>query len=277
MSKDKTIIAFKKATSDKNITTTLKSPIGRIWWKSKLAKEIINLFPKHNHYIEVFGWWMSILFSKQESKIETVNDINNDLINLWQTIKYHPQTLSHYLYQLFTSREIFKNIKSWKYKPSHDIERAAFFYYLISQSFWSSWKHFAMSSKAGRKPKNLYKNFFKWTQRLKFVTIENMSFENLITKYDTSKDTFFYLDPPYYNFEKCYESGFKKELHILLRDTLKNIKGKFLLSYNDCEEIRELYKDFYIKSSKEISYTLWKNSKWEHKKVTELYISNYKI
>ena len=91
MSKDKTIIAFKKATSDKTITTKLKSPIGRIGWKSKLAKEIINLFPKHNHYIEVFGWWMSVLFSKQESKLETVNDINNDLVNLFETIKYHPQ------------------------------------------------------------------------------------------------------------------------------------------------------------------------------------------
>ena len=277
MSKDKTIVAFKKATSDKNITTTLKSPIGRIWGKSKLSKEIIGLFPTHKHYVEVFGWGLSILFGKSNSKLETINDINNDLINLWETIKYHPQTLSHYLNQLYTSREIFKNIKSWKYKPSHDIERAAYFYCLLSQSFGSAGKHFAMSSKAWRKPKNLYKNFFKWTQRLKFVTIENMSFEELITKYDTSEDTFFYLDPPYYNFEKCYTSGFKKELHILLRDILKNIKGKFLLSYNDCPEIRELYKDFNIQSSKEISYTLWKNSKWEHKRVTELYISNYKL
>lgn len=139
MSKDKTLIAFKKATSDKNITTTMKSPIGRIWGKSKLSKEIISLFPSHKHYVEVFGGGLSILFGKSNSKLETINDINNDLINLWQTVKYHPQTLSHYLNQLFTSREIFKNIKSWKYKPSHDIERAAYFYYLISQSFWSKY------------------------------------------------------------------------------------------------------------------------------------------
>jgi hypothetical protein len=54
MSKDKTLIAFKKATSGKNITT-LKSPIGRVGGKSKLSKEIINLFPTHKHYVEVFG------------------------------------------------------------------------------------------------------------------------------------------------------------------------------------------------------------------------------
>jgi len=275
MSKDKTVVAFKKATSDKHITTTLKSPIGRVGGKSKLSKEIINLFPEHKHYVEVFGWGLSILFAKPNSKLETINDINNELINLWEIIKYHPQTLSHYLNQMFTSRVIFNNIKLWKYKPSHDIERAAYFYYLISQSFWSKGSHFAMSSKSWRKPKNLYKSFTKWTQRLKFVTIENMSFEKLITTYDTSKDTFFYLDPPYYNYEKVYTSWFSKEQHLLLRDTLKNIQGKFLLSYNDCTEIRELYKDFNITSSKEIEYTLWKNSDWKHKKVTELYISNY--
>jgi len=277
MSKDKTIVAFKKATSDKNITTTLKSPIGRIGGKSKLSKEIINLFPKHNHYIEVFGWWMSVLFSKQESKLETVNDINNDLVNLFETIKYHPQTLSHYLNQLFISREIFNNIKKGIYKPKNNIGRAAFFYYLISQSFGSAGNNFAMASKSGRKPKSIYKSFIKWSQRLKFVTIENMSFDKLITKYDNNTDNFFYCDPPYYNYEKYYKSGFTKEQHILLRDTLKNIKGKFLLSYNDCEEIRELYKDFNIKSSKPIEYTLGKNASWKRKVVSELYISNYEI
>lgn len=276
MSKDINFNATQVARkSGKDITTTLKSPIGRVGWKSKLSKEIIGLFPKHKHYVEVFGWWLSILFSKQNSKLETVNDINSDLINLFETIKYHPQTLSYYLNQLFISRVIFNNIKLKKYIPKNDIEKAAYFYYIISQSFWSKGDNFAMSSKAWRKPKNLWKSFTKWTDRLKFVTIENMSFEQLIKTYDTSNETFFYLDPPYYNFEKFYKSWFSKAQHLLLRDTLKNIKWKFLLSYNDCPEIRELYKDFNIQSSKQIEYTLWKNANGKHKKVTELYITNY--
>jgi DNA adenine methylase len=53
------------------------------------------------------------------------------------------------------------------------------------------------------------------------------------------------LDPPYFDTEKYYknvgEGGFQKEDHIRLRDTLLGIEGKFLLSYNDCEYIRELY------------------------------------
>ena len=277
MNKDKTLIVLKKAINKKKVWIKLKSPIWRVWWKSKLSKEIVSLFPEHKHYIEVFGWWLSIFFTKQKSQIETINDINSDLINFWEVIKNHPQTLSYYLNQMFISREIFNKIKTGKYIPSNKIERWAYFYYLITQSFWSRWHNFAMSSKAGRKPKNIYKNFQKWAERFKLVTIENMSFDELIKKYNNSSDTFFYLDPPYFNFEKVYKAEFKKEQHILLRDLLKNIKGKFLLSYNDCKEIRNLYKDFYIKSSKEINYTLWRNNNWETKKVKELYISNYKI
>ena len=58
--------------------------------------------------------------------------------------------------------------------------------------------------------------------------------------------TFFYLDPPYYGTEKQYEELFTLELHYLLREVLGKIEGFFMLSYNDCEFIRELYKDFYI-------------------------------
>ncbi|WP_455757856.1 DNA adenine methylase [Sulfurimonas sp.] len=49
----------------------------------------------------------------------------------------------------------------------------------------------------------MWKSFRKWSNRLKYVTIENMKFEELIKKYD-KEDSFFYLDPPYYNFENYY-------------------------------------------------------------------------
>ena len=69
----------------------------------------------------------------------------------------------------------------------------------------------------------------------------------MIIQYDRP-DAFFYCDPPYFETEGHYAVVFTKEDHIRLRDTLKKIRGKFLLSYNDCEFIRELYKDYYIES-----------------------------
>lgn len=72
-------------------------------------------------------------------------------------------------------------------------------------------------------------------------------FGKKIDKYDRP-DAFFYCDPPYYETEGHYAVVFTKEDHTRLRNVLENIQGKFLLSYNDCEFIRELYKEFYIES-----------------------------
>ena len=46
--------------------------------------------------------------------------------------------------------------------------------------------------------------------------------------------------------EKMYKAKFTREDHVRLRDKLATLQGKWLLSYNDCPEIRELYKDYYI-------------------------------
>ena len=53
-----------------------------------------------------------------------------------------------------------------------------------------------MAVKSGRKPKNIYRNFKLISERLKGVTIENMSFNKLIPLYDKD-DAFFYVDPSY--------------------------------------------------------------------------------
>ena len=71
--------------------------------------------------------------------------------------------------------------------------------------------------------------------------IENKDFEALIRQYDRP-NAFFYCDPPYFATENYYKDvGFTKADHIRLRDTLLQISGKFLVSYNDCPEIRELW------------------------------------
>ena len=70
---------------------------------------------------------------------------------------------------------------------------------------------------------------------------ENKDFEKLIKQYDRPV-SFFYCDPPYFATESYYKDvGFTAKDHIRLRDTLLEIKGKFLVSYNDCPEIRELW------------------------------------
>ena len=82
-------------------------------------------------------------------------------------------------------------------------------------------------------------------ERLAKVVIENKDFENLLQVYDRP-GAFIYLDPPYYGTEKYYQAQFTQQDHERLHEVLGRVKGKFLLSYNDCEYIRNLYRDYII-------------------------------
>lgn len=82
-------------------------------------------------------------------------------------------------------------------------------------------------------------------ERLKNVVIENKDFESLIRVYDRL-GALFYLDPPYHGTERYYEGTFTQDDHIRLKAVLEGIKGKFILSYNDDEFVRELYKNYNI-------------------------------
>jgi DNA adenine methylase len=106
--------------------------------------------------------------------------------------------------------------------------------------------------------------------RLARVAIENKDFQNLISSQDR-EETLFYLDPPYFETEKYYQNvEFKREDHERLYNSLKNIKGKFILSYNDCPYIRELYKGYNIKE-----VTRFNNLSFKTKEFRELIITNY--
>lgn len=124
----------------------------------------------------------------------------------------------------------------------YDIRRAAMFLKLLRFSYSSSGKSYASQPFDLRR---LFGLISQLQERMANVVVENQDFETLIKHYDRP-DTFFYLDPPYFSTEDMYEVGFGWEDHVRLRDTLKSIKGKFLLSYNDCEEIRKLYNGFSV-------------------------------
>ena len=111
---------------------------------------------------------------------------------------------------------------------------------LIRYSYSSGCKSFACQPFSLRTLFALVQEFAK---RCENVVIENQDFETLIKHYDRPT-TFTYCDPPYFTSEYVYDCGFTWEDHLRLYHALAGMKGKFLLSYNDCPEIRELYKEY---------------------------------
>ncbi|PAF49621.1 hypothetical protein BKH41_02870 [Helicobacter sp. 12S02232-10] len=251
----------------------LKAPFGWIGGKSKLAKTIIERMPQHRSYVEVFAGALSVLYAKpipDNKCTETINDANGDLINLHLIIQKRPQSFRNMLQHMLCSRRLFDLIAKGVLKPKNDLERAVFYYYRLVMSFGSKGDSFAMSKK--RKPKNIFRDYQVYSDRLKRVSIENMDFRKLIKEYD-SPETLFYADPPYVGTESYYKNtgGFGIKEHQDLYELLSSIQGKFILSYNDCERVRELYKGFRIEEVG-VRYTL----NQAHSKIkSELLIFNF--
>lgn len=228
--------------------------------KKSLRELIVSLFPLYyERYIEVFGGAGWILFHKNPGNdFEVYNDFNSLLVNLYRCVREKPNELMDALRYCLNSREDFDYIKNCLardkvnlpegqredalgYSPASDIQKAAWFYQLIRYSYASGLTSF------GSQPHDIWSNFPLIEQahrRLAKVVIENKDFEKLIKQYDRPV-SFFYCDPPYFETESYYknvgEDGFTEKDHIRLRDSLMKAQGKFLLSYNDCEFIRELY------------------------------------
>lgn len=114
----------------------------------------------------------------------------------------------------------------------------------------------------------------------KVSAFECLDFEKHINKYD-SKETLFYLDPPYYNTEDQYYRGaeyFGRAGHQRLADVLKNIKGKFILSYYDFDGLDKMYpKDKFRWEEKSFTRatTTISNQTLEEKQGHEILIMNY--
>ena len=204
---------------------------------------IIRMPPFYEKYIEVFGGAGWVLFRKSpENEVEVFNDFNSNLVNLYRCVRDNPAKLKYKLRYVLNSREDFRWIaylhKRGLFPKFHDYDRAAKFYQIIRYSYGSTLDSFASQ------PHSIWGDFpliDMASRRLQKVIIENQDFEILIKHYD-SPVSFFYCDPPYFATENYYKDvGFTAKDHIRLCETLAGIKGKFLVSYNDCPEIRELW------------------------------------
>lgn len=250
----------------------LKPPITRMGGKSKLRKKIIEKIPDHNCYIELFfgsGW---VYFGKEPSKVEVINDIDRELINLFKMIKYHAPEIERQLKYEFSGRDIFEEYKNCTLEYLTEIHRAIRFLYLITQSFAAKGDNYGYGTTKKPSPQIFYKDILiDLKERLKNTYVENLSFEKIIEKYDR-KHSFFFCDPPY--FETCgYKNQFGENEHLILRDKLKSLEGKFLLTINDHPKVREWYKEFNIEEVK-VNYSISKEAKGR-KQYGELIITNY--
>lgn len=223
-------------------------PLPYIGGKRALANRIIAMFPRHTTYAEVFAGGAQVLFRKEPSKVEVLNDLDHEIVNFFRVCQQHYEELVRYLKFTVISREWFDLLRESKLDALTDIQRAARYLYLAKNCYAGlvRRKNFAWSvtNETRFNPERIPELIEETHHRLARVQIECLPYEQVIAHYDRA-ETLFYLDPPYYKL-KLYNHNLEHDDFVRMADLLVEIKGKFILSLNDVPEVRAIFRRFRI-------------------------------
>jgi DNA adenine methylase len=247
--------------------------------KTKLAKEIISIMPDHYHYVETNFASGVVFFNKRKAPANTINDIDDNLMNIYRQIILNEKEFTNRVYWTLFSRS---EHKRWMYalqnnfKDISDVDRAIAYLYLILTSYQNMvGGGFTPSIKrntADQFNHDLIPKIKLIREALDSVVIETSSMMDLIPKYDTP-DCLIYSDPPYYSTSETdiYVHNFTKTDHTTLFLKLMRCKANWMLSYDSAPEIIEMYKNY-----EQIRLKTNYNQQGREKKVEELLIINFK-
>jgi DNA adenine methylase len=233
-------------TKARKSSDSMNSPFRYAGGKFYARKLILEHIPLHTNYCEPFAGGASVFFTKPKSPQSHLNDLDENLMRVYRIIRDQPEKLIDFLSGIPANKELHAYYKN-EFKPKTTLEKAARWYYLnrtsysgimnIQNCYWGYGDKFSM------RPENWPRSIRRAAQKLQNVKLTNYSFERVIE--EAEDGTFLFIDPPYFNADqdKFYTCSFSREDHLHLQKILYRHRNRllFLLTYDDCPEIRELY------------------------------------
>lgn len=211
--------------------------------KRRLLKRLLPKITPHVCYVEAFAGGLALLLAKERSQVEVINDVNGDLVALYRNLQYHLPELLREVDFMFASRE---QLKDFVAQPGlTEIQRAARFLLKNRTSFGANMNSFAVAKTQGG---GASFSRVKVTdilgaahERLDGVTVERLPYQRCLSLYD-SPASFFFLDPPYLNAKNSAYECFDEVKMREFRDCVDALKGSWLVTVDDSEFNRELFK-----------------------------------
>lgn len=230
----------------------LKYPGGK--WK--IAEWIIDHFPPHKVYLEPFFGSGAVFFKKEPAYVETINDMDGNIVNLFRMCREHPQELAAAINLTPFAREEF--IDCYEMAVDDPIERARRTVVRYHQSFGTSnslkntWRN--VQTYGGPRCATMWNYLpdavIETCRRLKEAQIEHMDAVELIRRYD-DPNTLIYCDPPYLQSlrkKNMYAVEMPETKHVELLQALKETRSKVIISGYDSTLYNEQLCDWYTDS-----------------------------
>lgn len=213
--------------------------------KRHLAKRICEIMARTPHaaYAEPFvGMGGVFLRRAMRPKVEVINDVSGDLVNLFRILRAHPEALLRELRWRPAMRAEFDRAKGARLQDATDVERAAAFLYLQVLAYGGKvrGRSFGVDQVNAHNfdLARLEPRLRRIHDRLAGVVIENLDWADFIPRY-ARPGTLLYLDPPYWGSEDDYGTGlFDRSDFDRLALMLRDCDAMILLSINDVPEVR---------------------------------------
>lgn len=246
--------------------------------KSQLSPWIIEQFPDHDCYVEVFGGSGAVLVNKNPSYNEVFNDRDGDIVHFFEVLRTQGEQLVDWLELVPYSRDLHRK---WAgqfyagYRPDGDVERAGRFFYLRYSQFaqkYSDASGFSSSTArpCGKSFTNARDQLKQFSERLTSVQIENLDYTEIFERYD-SEDTLFYADPPYVEEgDDLYTQ--KSFSHSDFANRAAELEGDCVISYTD---IPDSFGDDWRVVEKDVRYRMRAGQDDWEKDNTERLLLNY--
>jgi len=219
----------------------VKPTFGYYGSKLRIASNIVSLLPPHNAWVEAFCGSCAVTLAKPPAPIEIINDIDNQVINLFKQLRDNQDELCRLV--ALTPYALSEYLIARKHQECTPLEKARQFLVATmmavnganggSGSGFSFSQSYCRGGKEARVSRwyNLPERIVPVVERLRSVRIENRDARELLEMFDKRPATLIYLDPPY-NIERTqrYSLDIDEQYHIELLTKCLTTKAMVLIS-----------------------------------------------
>jgi DNA adenine methylase len=186
------------------MSVALRPPFTYYGGKTRMADQIVSLLPEHSHYVEPFAGSLAVLLAKPRSEMETVNDLDGDLMTFWRVLRDCPQDLARVC--ALTPHSRAEHQAAYDLEASSDLERARRVWVLLTQgrggtlrkTGWRFYRDPAGSTYSFPEYLEAYVDRMgPAAERLSRVSLESRSGVEVIADYGRHPNVLLYVDPPY--------------------------------------------------------------------------------
>lgn len=241
------------------MSNPLRPPFPYYGGKQTLADRIVSLFPDHAHYVEPYAGSLAVLLAKRPSLIETVNDLDGELVTFWRVLRDRPDDLFAACALSPHARSEYEAIRDAQVPPGDDLEVARRIWVQLTQgragtrrpAERTGWRH-VIGPNAGVSILGYLDGYLKRfppaVSRLRQVSLECRPALDVVAAYGAEPTALLYVDPPYVADSRT-SKGYRHEMtdadHRALAEALRSARAGVVLSGYPCDLYdRELYLDW---------------------------------